>query len=203
MTCRPKLMALTAALLITVCGCKVTDWIHISPPIPSPVVPVPAPEPPAPIPPVTPPLDVIDLRSVTWVHARGQDIASWPITATLDAVEFKLPNVCSSGMSWPDAWSSYGEKNVTANHVVLANIGGKWFGVAWEVLNRGVSPCRVLEVLRDGTPGLGPFAQVEQSPFMDWYPAKGERVCFLITSNIRAGVMQPVGRSKVVCATWP
>lgn len=216
-----KKTPLVAALLaLCLAGCKLTDYVHWPSPPPGPVVPAPAPQPPdngaPPPPPVdgnpvpAPPdagsgagADAIDLKAVTWVHARGQDLASWPITASLGAVEFRLPMVCSSGMSWPTTWTPYGEKQVTANHIVLAQISGKWYGGAWEAMYRNVAPCRVLEVLRDGIPGLGPFAQVEQSPFWDWYPQPGERICFLVTSWIRSSVLQPVGRSRAVCTVWP
>jgi hypothetical protein len=204
---------LLSVLLVSAAGCDVVKNVanQILEIVRENPAPPPPPPPETPPPVVTPPLsiDAIDLTKVTWVHGKGQDIAAWPITAKLGKVEFKLPNVCSYDMDWPTTWTGYGAKNVTANHVVIAEINGKLVGGAWEAMYRGVAPCRVLEALRDGgilpdgvTP-MGPFAQVEQSPFWDWQPVKGDEVCFIVTSWIRSSVIQPVGRSNAVCAVWP
>ncbi|MHB8834122.1 MAG: hypothetical protein ACYC9Y_00175 [Candidatus Methylomirabilia bacterium] len=145
----------------------------------------------------------IDLSKVIWVHGRGQNIASWPVTARLGSVAIRMPNVCSSGMSWPSSWTKIGAKNVNANHIVLANINGRWYGGAWEALNAGIASCRPMETITKNQPQYGPFGQVEQDPFWTWHPKKGEKIGFMITSWIRSGVLQPVGRSNVVMTEWP
>jgi hypothetical protein len=148
--------------------------------------------------------EAIDLTKVKWVHAVGADIASWPVTAKLGKVTFEGGvMVCSDGMSWPNSWSKVGGR-VNANHVVLANINGQWYGGAWEAMNAGISRCREMETIAHKQTGkYGPFGQVEQDPFWAWRPQKGEKIGFMITSWIRSGVQRPVGRSNVVMTEWP
>jgi len=147
----------------------------------------------------------IDLSKVIWVHGGGSDIGSWPVTAKLGSVTFERgAYVCSDGMSWPNTWSAIGTRQVNANHLVLANIGGQWYGGAWEAMNAGISRCRPLETItKKQTAQYGPFGQVEQDPFWTWRPQKGEKIGFMVTSWIRSGVKQPKGRSNVVVVEWP
>lgn len=148
--------------------------------------------------------DIIDLSEVTWVHGGGANIGSWPVTAKLGSVSFERgAYVCSDGMSWPSTWTKIGTKGVNANHLVLANINGRWYGGAWEAMNPGIARCRPMETITKNQPQYGPFGQVEQDPFWTWRPKKGEKIGFLITSWIRSGVQKPVGRSNVVITEWP
>lgn len=157
--------------------------------------------------PTTPPAggsnEPIDLSTVTWVH--GKNIGDFPVTAKLGKVTFERGvNVCSDGMSWPSNWSGLGTKNVNANHVVLAKINGKWYGGAWEAMMAGIARCRPMETIKNNQSyKWGPFGQVEQDPFWTWYPKKGEKIGFMVTSWIRSGTKQPTGRSHVVMAEWP
>lgn len=147
-----------------------------------------------------------DLAKVTWVHGAGQDIASWPILCGLGAVRFALPYVVTTGATWPPEWPKRGKKNVQANHVVIAKINGQWWGGAWEALNvAAANASRPLEGLTkpQASEAYGPFCQVERHPFWEWKPVKGEWIGFMITSWIRSGVAQPVGRSAPVWVRWP
>ena len=147
----------------------------------------------------------IDLSKVTWVHGGGADIASWPVTAKLEKVSYERGAfVCSDGMSWPSNWTAIGTKKVNANHIVLGKINGQWYGGAWESMNADISRCRPMETITKGQSAkYGPFGQVEQDPFWYWRPQKGEKIGFMVTSFIRSGVKQPVGRSHVVMTEWP
>lgn len=147
-----------------------------------------------------------DLAKVIWVHGAGQNIASWPILCALAKVEFVKPYfVRSTGAAWPASWPKLGAKGVQANHVVIAFINGQWWGGAWEALNlRAAREDRPLETIKNGqSDKWGPFGQVERDPFWMWRPVKGEAIGFMVTSWVRSYVAQPVGRSKVVWATWP
>jgi len=163
----------------------------------------------APPPTTTPPpgndSEPINLSAVTWVN--GADISEYPRTATLGPVTIRAPhNVCSESIKYPSNWPPMDNKPglANANHIVLAKINGKWYGGCWEALFPNTAQCRPMETMRDGTTNLGPFGQVEQDPFWQWRPVKGEQIGFMVTTWVRGGAPRGItGRSNVVMTTWP
>lgn len=151
--------------------------------------------------------DVIDLRTVTFTDANP---SAYPVTARLEGMSFKLPNVCWTHASWPSNWPPYKNQagGANANQVVFAKVNGRWYGGAWEALDaaryNGRGACRVLEVLVKHE-NLGPFGQVEDAPFFTWYPKSGEEIGFMMTTFIRNFQVPKgaTGRSPVVMARWP
>ena len=146
----------------------------------------------------------IDLSRV--VYVRGPNVANWPRTALVTAVEQDGADpgpMCirwENSTFWPDV-PFFGDPNfgVYANQWYFANIGGTWYGGAGEWLYRGGSICKNGQ----GTFTIGPDSGFAP-PFNTWAPKVGELVGLMITSPARQyPSMRSVDeRSQVVLVPW-
>ena len=146
----------------------------------------------------------IDLSKV--VYVRGPNIANWPRTATVTAVEQDGADpgpMCiqwTNSTFWPDV-PFFGDPNfgIYANQWYFANIGGTWYGGAGEWLYRGGSICKNGQ----GTFTIGPDSGFAP-PFSSWAPKIGELVGLAITSPARQWpAMRSVDeRSQIVMVPW-
>ena len=161
------------------------------PPPPTPVPPTPGPTPgPA-------PGDELNLNEVTWV--KGVNIAGWAVTSTITSVsntsnEFCTPH--SRAGSWPVLpFFDIGGVFVEGNQIMIANIGGKWYGGSGEWLRPG-QVCKIVE----GHVGSGVF--YDSPPLQHWTPSRGELIGVAVSTPSRSGQWGTAERSNVVLYRW-
>ena len=147
----------------------------------------------------------LDPATATWLHT---DVSGWPVTSTITDVTIRdVPagGIClahTKAGSWPAAVTA-GGPNIAGNAWIFANLGGKWYGAAYEWLRPG-QICKLQARGQHGAPSreLGPHTK--RSPLTRWTPRAGEQVGFMVSTPARAGAQGPVReRSNIVVVTWP
>jgi hypothetical protein len=159
------------------------------PPTPTPVTPTPTPGP--------APGDELNLNDVTWV--KGVNLAGWAVTSTISNVsntsgEFCTPHSKAGG--WPVlGFFDIPGVFVEGNQIMIANIGGRWYGGAGEWLRPG-QVCKIVE----GHVGAAVF--YDSPPLQSWTPAPGELIGVAVSTPSRSGQWGTAERSNVVLYRW-
>ncbi len=148
----------------------------------------------------------LDLHTVT--YARGPNVADWPQTATIIAVE-QDGNAANNGpmcisFSTSDYWPSvgfFGDPTVPvyANQWYIANINGQWYAGAGEWLRSDRGWCKSGQA----TNNIGPDGG--WAPPMDtWVPHPGDMVGYMVTTPARdwPDMSTTNERSNVVVQPW-
>jgi hypothetical protein len=173
-----------------------------APPPPAPIPP-PAPPPPAPI----GPSDGIDLHQAVITGGSPRDVASWPITTQIDAMDFgngvRVDFSKKGGPGrWPDVTPPGWDGPLQYTLWMVVNVGGQWYtsgGVEfWYGLDRSGGPAAQFAYNWYYNPQVwGPLANHQ--------PGNGEQVGFFVTAgDARAKDVRSVTeRSNVVAMPFP
>ena len=148
----------------------------------------------------------IDLSKIVVSYPGAPNPASWPQTATINAVE-QDGNPSTGGVmcisfstthDWPTI-PFLGDPTVQiyANQWYFANIGGQWYGGPAEYLREGRGFCKSGQ----GTNTIGPDGGWTE-PMRSWAPKVGELVGYMMTTPARAGHRSIDERSNVVLQPW-
>jgi hypothetical protein len=173
------------------------------------VAPVAAPPPPAPAPPPAPsgPSDAIDLHQVIITGGSPGDVANWPITTAITAMDFGNGvridfDKKDGGNRWPDVTPPGWDGALQYTVWMVVNIGGQWYtsgGVEfWYGLDRSGGPASQFAYNWYYSPAVwGPLA--------NYQPRNGEQVGFFVTAgDARAKDIRVVTeRSNVVTMPFP
>ncbi len=171
--------------------------------------PAPAPPPPAPAPPSAPAGgDPVDLHTVTITGGSARDVADWPITTTIRALDFNSGGVAVDFSKkdgpgrWPDVvppgWSGglqYTIWMIVSHDGRLYTAGGVEY---WHGLERSGGPPSMYRANWYYSPAVwGPLANHQ--------PAVGEQVGFFVTAgDQRAKDVRSVAeRSNIVVVHFP
>lgn len=148
----------------------------------------------------------LDLHNVTYV--RGPNVADWPQTATIIAVEQDGSAAANGAMcisfSTTDSWPSvpfFGDPTVPvyANQWYIANINGQWYAGSGEWLRPDRGWCKSGQ----GTNSIGPDGGWDP-PMNTWTPRPGDMVGYMITTPARdwPNMATLNERSNVVVQPW-
>jgi hypothetical protein len=164
-------------------------------PPPPPVV-TPPPSTPGPTPGPAPG-DELNLNDVTW--AKGEHIKNWAVTSTITRAYRNGSDFCTehtkSGQ-WPVlGFFDIPGVVVEGSQIMIANIGGKWYGGAGEWLRPG-QVCKLI----DGHVGQNVY--YDSPPLQYWTPSPGELVGVAVSTPSRAGQWGTAERSNVVLIRW-
>jgi len=182
-----------------------TEVLHKPQPKPTPT---PTPPPPNPPPPPPGPTDGLDLGSAVVTSGSPADIASWPITATLQGLDFQVTGVRvdfskkDGDGRWPDVTPPGWDGPLQYTLWMVENIGGRLYtsgGVEyWYGLDRSGGPPSQFAANWYYSPAAwGPLATHQ--------PAVGEQVGFFVSAgDARAkNVFAVRERSNVVVVSFP
>lgn len=161
----------------------------------------------APPPPPTPPPpsggggpapgDQLNLSSVVWV--KGVHIGNWAVTSTITTVTTNNETLCT-GHTKSGSWPILGffdipGVTVEGSQIIIANIGGTWYGGAGEWLRPG-------QVCKHTGPLVGPDVFYDAPPLATWTPRDGELVGVMVSTPSRVGQWGTAERSNVVLINW-
>jgi hypothetical protein len=182
-----------------------TEVLHRPQPAAPPPPPAPVPPPPPPAP--SGPTDGLDLHSATITSASPKDVANWPITTQITAMDFgngvhvDFSKKDGPGR-WPDVVPPGWDGPLEYTLWMVVNIGGQWYtagGVEfWNGLDRSGGPASQFAYNWYYNPQVwGPLANHQ--------PANGEMTGFFVTAgDARVKDVHAVAeRSNVVLMPFP
>lgn len=152
---------------------------------------------------------IIDLTRVIVSYPgapSGAEMASWPVTGTITAVE-QDGNPAGDGpmciafvtsVPWPTI-PFFGDQDVQvyANQWYFAFINGQWYGGPGEYLRAERGFCKTGQA----TDHIGPDGGWT-SPMNTWAPRAGELVGYMMSTPARAGMRSINHRSDIVVQPW-
>jgi hypothetical protein len=136
------------------------------------------------------------LKTVKWV--KGEPILNWAVTSTLTRVTSgsTLCTEHTKAGQWPILpWFDVPGVTVEGNQIMIANIGGTWYGGAGEWLRPG-------QVCKDVSGNIGEGVYYDSPPLQFWTPRTGEVVGIAVSTPSRSGQWGTAERSNVILIRW-
>jgi hypothetical protein len=171
--------------------------------------PAPAPPAPTPPPPAAPsgPTDGIDLHQVVVTGGSPSDVANWPITTAITAMDFgngvRVDFDKKDGPNrWPDVTPAGWDGPIQYTIWMVTNVGGQWYtsgGVEyWYGLDRSGGPASQFAY-------NWYYSAAVWGPLANHQPGNGEQVGFFVTAgDARAKDVRAITeRSNVVSMPFP
>lgn len=164
------------------------------------------PEAPPSAPPPPPPLpggDQIDPRTIRWLSPATTDVSGWRVTSEVTSVEIQGDRICinhTKAGQWPLVSIDENPPNIEGNPVIVANIGGQWYGAGFDWFGQGRT-CKNMAAYEYGRD------QIRVAPLDGSWPGprSGDLVGLLVTtpSSNRIPVRSVNERSNIVLVRWP